>query len=276
MATYVFSDVHGHNKPLERLLEKVQPSSEDEVWVLGDMVDRGPDPIGVIRTCRAIPNVHILMGNHEDMLLEFFHHPHKPLVTFQWELNGGYTTKEGLGRLTEHELVDLIDWMENLQLSAHIEVGGRPYLLVHAGIRPLNFSSRSRWSDVTMDALLRYQHPEDLLWIRDEFWCVPTGFIDEQGRGPIVIAGHTPVPYVEDLLGAYEVGVVSDRLARNEEGACQVMHLGACEATGGVADRWAIDCGAAGGAGWGRIGLIRLADEEHEYQEYYEPILEGE
>lgn len=266
MATYVFSDVHGHHKTLERLLERVSLCDEDEVWVLGDMVDRGPDPISVIRTCQSFKNGHVLMGNHEAMMLDFVHNPTVELASFQWEMNGGYTTKEGLSHLSEHELIDLIDWVEGLELGAHLSVEDRDYLLVHAGLRPLNFSARSRWTSVTMDALLRYQNTEDVLWIRDEFWGQPTGFVDERGHGPIVIAGHTPVPYVEELADTY------DRPARNVEGECQIMHLGASDATGGVADRWAIDCGAAGGAGWGRIGMVRLDDG----MEFYESVLEGE
>lgn len=268
MATYVFSDVHGHHRTLERLLEKVSPSDEDEIWVLGDLVDRGPDPIGVIRTCRALPNVHFIMGNHEDMMLSYFRDPHDYVMTFQWELNGGHTTKAGLSKLTVDELSDVIEWTENLPLHAHVNVNDRNYLLVHAGLRPLSFSSHSRWTDATMDTLLKYQSDEDELWIRDEFWCVPTGFVGADGRGPIVIAGHTPVPYVEELLAPGDY----DRPARNVDGECQVMHLGACEATGGVADRWAIDCGAAGGPGWGRIAMIRLDDGE----EFYASVLDGE
>ena len=266
MATYVFSDVHGHHKTLERLLERVAPADEDDIWILGDMVDRGPDPVAVMQTCRNLPNAHILMGNHEDMMLEAFKHPNDATVRFQWEMNGGATTAAGLASLSEHDCIDMIEWADSLPLGAHLKIDGQAYLLVHAGIRPLNFSARSRWTDVTMDALLRYQNPEDVLWIRDEFWGQPTGFVDERGEGPIVIAGHTPVPYVEELADLY------DRPARDVEGECQIMHLGACEATGGVADRWAIDCGAAGGAGWGRIGMVRLDDGT----EFYESIREGE
>ena len=47
MATYAFSDVHGHRVPLERLLERVSPADDDTLFMLGDMVDRGPDPAGV-------------------------------------------------------------------------------------------------------------------------------------------------------------------------------------------------------------------------------------
>lgn len=272
MATYVFSDVHGHNRTLDRLLSKVQPAEDDEIWVLGDLVDRGPDPLDAIRTCRALPNTHVLMGNHEDMMLYFFKNPNDFAMSFQWDFNGGHTTKNDLSRLSESELIDIVDWTDNLSLSAHVTVGERQYILVHAGLKPLAFSSHSRWTDVTMDALLRYQERDDVLWIRDDFWAAPTGFVNERGEGPIVIAGHTPVPYVEDILVSYDLTEATDRMARNEDGECQIMHLGACEATGGVADRWAIDCGAAGGSGWGRIGMIRLDDGE----EFYESVLEGE
>ena len=266
MSTYVFSDVHGHHRTLERLLERVSPGFEDDIWILGDMVDRGPDPVAVMRACRELPNAHILMGNHEDMMLDVIKNPHDPTARFQWEMNGGAVTAAGLAKLSGEECVDYIEWVDNLPLGAHICVAERSYLLVHAGLRPLSFSSHSRWTDVTMETLLRYQDPVEVLWIREDFWGQPTGFLDEQGKGPIVIAGHTPVPYVEELADSF------DRPARDEDGQCQIMHLGASEQTGGVADRWAIDCGAAGGAGWGRIGMVRLDDGA----EFYEAVLDGE
>lgn len=266
MATYVFSDVHGHHRTLERLLERVSPAEDDQVWIIGDMVDRGPDPISVIRTCQSLPGSHVLMGNHEAMMLDFVHNPDDNLMAYQWQMNGGHTTYEGYASLPSAERVDLIDWMESLPLGAHVTVGDRTYIFVHAGLQPLNFSSHSRWTDVTIDALLRYQNRDDLLWIREDFWGRPTGFVGADGKGPIVVAGHTPVPYVEESADVF------DRPARDEDGQCQIMHLGATEQTGGVADRWAIDCGAAGGAGWGRIGMVRLDDGE----EFYEAIEEGE
>jgi len=266
MATYVFSDVHGHHRTLERLLELVSPAAEDDIWILGDMVDRGPDPVSVMRTCRSLNRVHILLGNHEQMMLDSVLNPGDNFAEFAWRLNGGETTSRGLEALDVEERTDLIDWVQNLPLSAHVRVGDRDYLLVHAGLRPLGFTSHSRWNDVTYDYLLSHQEREDLLWIREDFWGRPTGFLNEKGAGPIVIAGHTPVPYVEEYADTY------DRRARDVDEQCQVMHLGATDATGGVADRWAIDCGAAGPAGWGRIAMVRLDDGE----EYYAAVLEGE
>jgi serine/threonine protein phosphatase 1 len=267
MATYVFSDVHGHNKTLQRLLFEVSPLDEDQVWCLGDMIDRGPDPLGVISTVRSIPNVHVLMGNHEDLMLSYLDPQLRDSMSgLNWGINGGAPTWKQLDKLTPAEYDDVFAWAKALPLSGYVTVGGRMYILVHAGLRPYGFSARKCWSEASVEALLKSQDAEDVLWMREDFWGQSTGLLDQSGDGPIVIAGHTPVPYVEPLAD------VIDRPARDEDGRCQMLRVGACEATGGVADRWAIDCGAAGGAGWGRVLMLRLDDG----QEFYAEVKEGE
>ena len=270
---YVMSDIHGNKEAFDTVLSMINLQPEDHLYILGDVIDRGEHGIELLQRIRNMQNCTLLMGNHEDMMLEFFHRPYDRVMSFQWGFNGGHTTQKGLSKLSESELIDTINWVENLPLGDHVEVGDRSYILVHAGLNPLTFSSRSRWTDITMDNLLHYQNREDLLWIRDEFWGWPHLFVDEDGKGPIVIAGHTPVPYVEDILNLGDTEVTADQGPRNENGECQIMHLGACKATGGIADRWAIDCGAAGGHDFrGRIGMVRLDDGE----EFYESIREGE
>ena len=267
MATYVISDIHGHFRTFERLLEEVSPSDDDQLWVLGDMIDRGPDPVSVMKTCRDLPNARVLMGNHEDLMRDFLlNGENDQMAAINWAINGGGTTMEGLEKLPHDEEVDLLEWACDLPTAAHVEVGERYFILVHAGLRPLDFTSQTEWSDEELDRLLEGQTVEDVLWIREDFWGAPTGFLDEKGSGPIVVAGHTPVPYVEPIADHF------DRPARNEDGLCQMMRVGATEETGGVADRWAIDCGAAGGAGWGRLLMLRL-DDEHEF---YATVEEGE
>ncbi|MDY3901173.1 MAG: metallophosphoesterase family protein [Atopobiaceae bacterium] len=267
MATYVVSDIHGHFKTFERLLEDVSPGAEDQVWVLGDMIDRGPDPVSVMRACRDLPGAHVLMGNHEDLMRDFLLNGEEDqTAAVNWAINGGGTTMEGLDKLPHDEELDLLEWALELPTAGHVRVGARPFLLVHAGLRPLDLTAGTDWDDAALEGLLERQSIEDVLWIREEFWGAPTGLLDARGEGPIVVAGHTPVPYVEPIADAF------DRPARNEEGLCQMMRVGASEATGGVADRWAIDCGAAGGAGWGRILMLRLDDE----REFYATVEEGE
>lgn len=70
--TIAIGDIHGCSTALNRLIEAIQPSEQDTLVILGDVIDWGPDSRGVIETllrlseqCRLIP----LMGNHEEMLL---------------------------------------------------------------------------------------------------------------------------------------------------------------------------------------------------------------
>ena len=118
------------------------------------MVDRGPDPVGVLRLVRSLPNARVLMGNHERMLLDTLISEDEREV-FIWEMNGGSTTARGLDSLAYAiEAADLIDWIAQLPLFDVVEVDDRrpgaaaragvlgcdarrTYLLSHAGIDAL-------------------------------------------------------------------------------------------------------------------------------------------
>ena len=274
MATYAFSDVHGHAATLDRLLNRVAPADEDHVYMLGDMIDRGPDPVGVLRLCRNLTEHGgcVLMGNHEDLMLNYLEVPDDPLNLINWQGNGGETTRDGLAALPEHECIDLLNWIGELPLFAYEFVGSRPYVMTHAGIRPHVPFDRALepraagWSEDDLMAMLEAQAPEDLLWIRDDFWGVPTDLLDMSGEGPVVVAGHTPTAYLEGMADR------PNRRPVGEDGLCRMVEVGACSATGDVADRIDIDCGAAGGSGFGQLLMLRLDD----MQEFYEPVLEGE
>ncbi|HJA28857.1 MAG TPA: serine/threonine protein phosphatase [Candidatus Olsenella pullicola] len=257
MSTYVFSDVHGHRAPLERALERISPAEDDRFFCLGDMIDRGPDPIGVLRTVRALPNVRVLMGNHEDLMISCLNHPRDPLATMNWGINGGAATSDGLANMDLDEANELVDWVRGLPRWEQAVVGERRYLLVHAGVR-LSLPAPESWDDESAAAYLDAQDGEDLSWIREEFWGSPRGLSGDDGSGPIVIAGHTPTPYLEHMASS------CDRAPVGKDGRARMVRVGG--------DRWDIDCCAAGGYGLGQVLVLRLEDEE----EFYEPVGEGE
>ena len=257
MSTYVFSDVHGHRATLERVLDRLSPSVDDRFFCLGDMVDRGPDPVGVLRTCRALPNVRALMGNHEDLMVSCLDDPYDPLAKLNWGINGGAKTSAGLAELADDEANELVEWVRELPRWDQTVVGGRRYLLVHAGVN-LSAPAPGVWDDDSAAAYLRAQDPEELSWIREEFWGAPRGLSGADGSGPVVVAGHTPTPYLERM--AHEL----DRAPLGEDGLARMVRVGA--------DRWDIDCCAAGGAGLGQVLVLRLDDGA----EFYEPVREGE
>ena len=238
MAIFVVSDIHGHARAFDRALELAQPGSDDTVFVLGDMVDRGPDPLGVIDMVRALPNVRVLMGNHEEMLYESLESgDERDKLT--WHMNGGYTTYEQLEQLPHDRYVDLMDWLVNLPTFAVVEVDDRrpsaargdrrSYLLAHAGVDAprlrasldalgVSYSEAEGYAAATPDDLLAAmieQDVNDLLWIRREFWSTPTGLVGTSGLGPVVVAGHTPsisMPRYASLMSAARVTPAASRI----------------------------------------------------------------
>ncbi|WP_181691003.1 metallophosphoesterase family protein [Natronomonas sp. LN261] len=67
---YVVGDVHGCRQTLERLLERLDPTSDDLVVLVGDLVRKGPDSKGVIDLVRSRPNVRTVRGNNEQKLID--------------------------------------------------------------------------------------------------------------------------------------------------------------------------------------------------------------
>ena len=64
---YVISDIHGCYREYQKLLEKIHFSDTDVLYLLGDMVDRGPEPVKVLQDVMLRSNVYPILGNHDYM-----------------------------------------------------------------------------------------------------------------------------------------------------------------------------------------------------------------
>ena len=117
MAIYVTSDAHGHVRALDEALSKISLTSDDTLYVLGDMIDRGPDPVGVIKLVRSLPNARVLKGNHEQIMLDAII-GQDPLDAETWDINGGWTTREQLNDMEFDAYEELVRWMATLPLCA--------------------------------------------------------------------------------------------------------------------------------------------------------------
>jgi len=70
IATYVISDIHGQYDMFMELIDKIDLKQTDTLYVLGDILDRGPHPIKVLKKLMEMPNAICIVGNHELMALE--------------------------------------------------------------------------------------------------------------------------------------------------------------------------------------------------------------
>lgn len=212
MTTYLVSDIHGQYQAFQKALQDASfsPGKGDSLYVLGDMIDRGPQSkevlLQLLELRQQFPQqVYLLKGNHEQMFEDWL--TGKGMDENYLRFNGGDATvrsflghhplrRSFVGGLpspsSQNEARQIILGRYPFLLSAlnalplYIELPADPQtgapavLLVHAGVRP----------GIPWDQ----QKAEDLLWIREEF------FNSYQGEGHIVF-GHTPVPKLPGYRG---------------------------------------------------------------------------
>jgi serine/threonine protein phosphatase 1 len=174
---FAISDIHGCLRTFEALLDQIAYSKADELYLLGDYVDRGPDSKGVIDKIWQLQaegyTVNCLAGNHEQMTLDDEQtERHKG-----WRGLGDETFLESFGVNKLYAVPDeYFDWMRNLPY--HFEIPG--FILVHAGID-------GRAEDPM-------GNPDVVLWARNWYEHINYEWLGDR----IIIHGHTPM-YVTDI-----------------------------------------------------------------------------
>ena len=75
---YVLSDIHGNERRFNSIMKQINLQHEDTLYVLGDVIDRHPGGIRLLRRIMAMPNAKMLLGNHEFMMLRALGCPYDP------------------------------------------------------------------------------------------------------------------------------------------------------------------------------------------------------
>lgn len=187
---YVLSDIHGNKRRFNSVLEQINLQPTDTLYILGDVIDRHPDGIRILREIMAMPNAKMLLGNHELMMLNALGYAHGndespdpyalETLKYLWYHNGGEVTHEQFNALSESEQNVVIDYLRSLPLNEDIEVNGIPYKLVHAAPAE-EYTNYCEFSDPT----------EFAVWKR---WRYPTG----AHRDYTMVFGHSTTDHFQD------------------------------------------------------------------------------
>ncbi len=231
MSIYVMSDIHGEYDKYIKMLELIGFSDEDELYVLGDVIDRGEEPVKVLSDMASRPNVYPIVGNHELMAMAVLDTILKEVTEnsvrefdsnimlglMEWMENGGETTLKQLKKLSNSKRLDLLDYLSEFSPCEVVDVGEKTFILVHSTLG--NFSPDKKLRDYQLHELAEIRADYDRRLFDDE--------------SIFIVSGHTPTQFINGKAEIYH--------------SCNNID---------------IDCGATFG---GKLACLRLDDMKEFY-----------
>ena len=226
---YAVANLHGSFNKFKKLLKEIKFNDNDVMYVLGDIVDYGDEPIELLCDLSMRYNVIPILGEHDyraarllsalDRMMREDVRPEPEVMAemAEWMQNGGAKTIEGFRALDDDMKEGVLEYLEDMSLYEEVSVKGKDYILVHAGIA--EYDEKTPLEDYM---------PEDFL-------SEPLDPNSELVKGSTVVVGHTPT---------YEIkGAQSGRIYHGEGSLF-------------------IDCGAAFDE---PLGCVRLDDGKEFY-----------
>ncbi|MCR5733311.1 MAG: fructose-bisphosphatase class III [Lachnospiraceae bacterium] len=137
MATYAVSDLHGQYKTFMAGLKAINLKDDDMLYVVGDVIDRGPEGITLLKYIKDHENMDLIMGNHELMMLYSVDPEGKDECngkdSYLWLFyNGGAKTVEEYVKLSVDERKELLSWLNDRYLVKTVTIGGKNFCLTHS------------------------------------------------------------------------------------------------------------------------------------------------
>lgn len=194
---YVISDIHGCYREYQKLLEKIHFSDTDVVYLLGDMVDRGPEPVKVLQDVMLRSNVYPILGNHDYMAWKVLSRfaveiternaetqlRTEDLMNYMlWSQDGGSVTAQQFRQLDAEERQDILDYLADCSIFEDISVNGNHFVLVHADIH--GFSEDRDLEDYDISDFLFYRAQYQKRYF--------------SGKHTFLVTGHTPTMMLRD------------------------------------------------------------------------------
>ncbi len=191
--TYFMSDLHGQYDKYVKMLKKIAFSSRDCLFVVGDVVDRGPEPMAILRDMALRPNVYPVLGNHDAAALHILTRLNEKITAENlalldrdflsalslWRSDGGEETLQDFRKLSPDEREGVLDFLTDFALYEEVTVGSVHYVLVHAGI-----------GNFVPEKPLNEYDPADLIDGRADYGR-------QYFEDAVLVTGHTPTLHID-------------------------------------------------------------------------------
>lgn len=167
MNAYAISDIHGCSQTFRALLARLQLTTNDKLFLLGDFVNKGPDAKGVLDTVFDLRqkgyDLHCLRGNHDDILLEM---PTNGEYQQHKERYGAQYTLQSFGVARAQDIPSVyLDFLDSLPTY----LIWNDYIFVHAGF---SFARQDPLGDTYPHTRIREWYDQiDYAWLGDR-WII--------------------------------------------------------------------------------------------------------
>lgn len=191
---YCISDIHGEYDKFIKMLDLISLKDDDTLYILGDVLDRGPHPIKTLLKIMEMPNAVFIIGNHEYMALEVMKKGFNKVVSadladldketvdmlLNWYQNGCTSTVNEFRQLDSEQQEEITEYLKDSLAYEQLELNGQNFLLVHSGL--MNFDPETDISEYSL---------YELVWARPDY---NKPYYDDV----ITVIGHTPTTTIKD------------------------------------------------------------------------------
>lgn len=189
MSTYICSDLHGQYTLFMKMLEKIEFSNNDTLYVLGDIVDRGPKSIRLFNYIMSQDNMICTIGNHEHMMWNYYRgHDREYREAWRHPGNGGDRTRKQVNNLTQKDREKILDYIENMYLQIELKESNKKILLSHSSF--IIDKDTTYWRDCSNFEI------ERTVWYSPWRRWEHERFEHYNWDNRIHIVGHVPVQHV--------------------------------------------------------------------------------
>ena len=234
---YIMSDIPGLYDRYEAMIEKIELKDEDTLYVLGDVIDRGPGSLDILFDIMGRDNVEMFLGNHEHMMLTYLDGLDRE--SWFYSANGGKETYQKMMDLDPDQREEVVSYIRNrTTVVRNLNINDHRYILSHTG--------------VMADGVDRFtsEYAGRLMEIQDFVWNMFPYSLD-------MLSYHKKIKKPITLISGH---IISRRLSGKDD--VYIHDFG----NGYV--WYNIDCGCAMGSGLGRLSCLRI-NEEGEIDEIF-------
>lgn len=185
---YAVSDIHGCYDKYVRLLDRLNLSETDSLYILGDIVDRGEGGVRILLDLAQRKNIFSCRGNHDHGALAFlrsvrFSKDGYDTAGFMdafrlWLSDGGNTTYQEFLSIDGTKQHEVLTYLNSMPLFEELTINGQSFFLAH--------------TVPTKEKMLQMDHCSLFDFITGTPEYEQTYFNDK-----IIVSGHTPTGFID-------------------------------------------------------------------------------